>query len=40
VTALESTVAAAREQAYEAISLIQFEGYHYRRDIALRVNNG
>ena len=35
VTALGSTIAAARDRAYEAVSLIQFEGCHYRRDIAL-----
>jgi phosphoribosylamine--glycine ligase len=35
VTALGSTIAAARGRAYEAVALIQFEGAHYRRDIAL-----
>jgi phosphoribosylamine--glycine ligase len=35
VTALGSDIAAARSRAYEAVSLIQFEGCHYRRDIAL-----
>src|ERR1700720_228719 len=35
VTALGSTIAAARSRAYEAVSLIQFDGCHYRRDIAL-----
>jgi phosphoribosylamine---glycine ligase len=35
VTALGSDIAAARSCAYEAISVIQFEGCHYRRDIAL-----
>lgn len=35
VTALGASIAAARARAYEAISLIQFDGYHYRRDIAL-----
>jgi phosphoribosylamine--glycine ligase len=35
VTALGSDLAAARSRAYEAVSLIQFEGCHYRRDIAL-----
>jgi len=35
VTALGSTIVAARSRAYEAVSLIQFEGCHYRRDIAL-----
>jgi phosphoribosylamine--glycine ligase len=35
VTALGSDLAAARSRAYEAVSLIRFEGCHYRRDIAL-----
>jgi phosphoribosylamine--glycine ligase len=35
VTALGDTIAAARERAYEAAGKIQFEGCHYRRDIAL-----
>jgi phosphoribosylamine---glycine ligase len=35
VTALGSTIADARKRAYEAVALIQFEGCHYRRDIAL-----
>ena len=35
VTALGSSVETARTQAYRAASLIQFEGCHYRRDIAL-----
>jgi phosphoribosylamine--glycine ligase len=35
VTALGSTLATARERAYEAVSLIDFENCHYRRDIAL-----
>ncbi len=35
VTALGSTIAAARERAYAAASRIQFQGCHYRRDIAL-----
>ena len=35
VTALGSTIASARDCAYEAVSRIQFEGCHYRRDIAL-----
>jgi phosphoribosylamine--glycine ligase len=34
VTALGATVDAARVQAYKAVSCIQFEGRHYRRDIA------
>ena len=35
VTALGSTIAAARERAYQAAERIKFEGCHYRRDIAL-----
>ncbi len=35
VTALGSTLEAARARAYEAVSLIRFENCHYRRDIAL-----
>ncbi len=35
VTALGSTIAAARGRAYEAAARIEFEGCHYRRDIAL-----
>jgi phosphoribosylamine--glycine ligase len=35
VTALGSTIAAARERAYDAVSRIHFEGRHYRRDIAM-----
>ena len=35
VTALGSTIEAARSHAYEAIAQIHFEGFHYRRDIAL-----
>jgi len=35
VTALGSTLDAARARAYEAVSLVQFENCHYRRDIAL-----
>jgi phosphoribosylamine--glycine ligase len=35
VTALAPTVEAARTRAYEAVSLIHFEGCHYRRDIAV-----
>jgi phosphoribosylamine--glycine ligase len=35
VTALGSTVEAARARAYEAVSRIRFEGCHFRRDIAL-----
>jgi phosphoribosylamine--glycine ligase len=35
VTALGSTIEAARDRAYQAIAQIHFEGCHYRRDIAL-----
>jgi phosphoribosylamine--glycine ligase len=35
VTALGESVATARARAYEAVSQIDFEGCHYRRDIAL-----
>ena len=35
VTALGSTLEAARVRAYEAVSRINFENCHYRRDIAL-----
>ena len=35
VTALGSTIEAARARAYEAVSRVRFEGCHYRRDIAL-----
>jgi phosphoribosylamine--glycine ligase len=35
VTALGESVAAARARAYEVVSEIEFEGCHYRRDIAL-----
>jgi phosphoribosylamine--glycine ligase len=35
VTALGSTVEAARARAYKAVSRIHFENCHYRRDIAL-----
>jgi phosphoribosylamine---glycine ligase len=34
VTALGSTIDEARGRAYEAVGIIQFEGVHYRRDIA------
>jgi phosphoribosylamine--glycine ligase len=37
VTALGETVAIARGRAYEAASKIDFDGCHYRRDIALNV---
>jgi phosphoribosylamine--glycine ligase len=35
ITALGSTLEAARDRAYEAVSRIHFENCHYRRDIAL-----
>src|SRR2546423_556791 len=35
VTALGATISDARKRAYEAVACIQFEGCHYRRDIAL-----
>lgn len=35
VTALGSTLDAARARAYEAVSCIHFENCHYRRDIAM-----
>jgi phosphoribosylamine--glycine ligase len=35
VTALGSTIQAARARAYDAVARIHFEGCHYRRDIAL-----
>jgi phosphoribosylamine--glycine ligase len=37
LTALGSTLEAARTRAYEAVSRIHFENCHYRRDIALDV---
>jgi phosphoribosylamine--glycine ligase len=40
VTALGESVAAARARAYEAVSQIDFEGCHYRRDIALGGHRG
>jgi phosphoribosylamine---glycine ligase len=40
VTALGSTIGVARARAYEAISLIEFEGRHFRRDIALSAASG
>jgi phosphoribosylamine--glycine ligase len=39
VTALGSTLKAARARAYEAVSRVHFENCHYRRDIALGVTN-
>lgn len=40
VTALGETVAVARTRAYEAVSKIDFENCHYRRDIALSAMGG
>jgi phosphoribosylamine---glycine ligase len=40
VTALGDDVAMARTRAYEAVSKIDFEGCHYRRDIALGGRRG
>ena len=40
VTALGETVDAARTRAYEAVSKIDFENCHYRRDIALSAVGG
>jgi phosphoribosylamine---glycine ligase len=39
VTALGSTLEAARASAYEAVARIHFENCHYRRDIALGATN-
>jgi len=39
VTALGETLARARERAYDAVSRIHFEGAHYRRDIAAKIEN-
>jgi phosphoribosylamine--glycine ligase len=39
VTALGGTIDEARTRAYEAVSRIQFENCHYRRDIALSAVN-
>src|SRR6058998_3929502 len=39
VTALGSTLEAARARAYEAVSRIHFENCHYRHDIALGTTN-
>ena len=36
VTAISETIAAAVDKAYQAVEHIQFEGMHYRRDIACR----
>jgi phosphoribosylamine--glycine ligase len=36
VTACGSSLQSAVDRAYEAVKMIQFEGAHYRRDIAAR----
>jgi phosphoribosylamine--glycine ligase len=36
VTATAPTVSEARDRAYEAVASIDFEGAHYRSDIALK----
>jgi phosphoribosylamine--glycine ligase len=36
VTALGRTIAEAQQRAYQAMGVIQFDGMHYRRDIAKR----
>ena len=40
VTALGNTVAEARQKAYQGMSLIQFEGMHYRKDIGHQAMKG
>jgi phosphoribosylamine--glycine ligase len=40
VTALGATIKGARERAYQAASLIRFDGCHYRSDIALGAATG
>ena len=40
LTALGSTIEAARARVYEAVSRIHFENCHYRRDIALTAPHG
>jgi phosphoribosylamine--glycine ligase len=40
VTALGNTFEAARDQAYKAVDLIDFEGKTYRRDIGMRALKG
>jgi len=39
VTAMGDTVAEAKKKAYEAVSLIEFEGAYYRKDIADKAIN-
>jgi phosphoribosylamine-glycine ligase len=36
VTAMAPTLATAVETAYQAVEMIEFEGRHFRRDIARR----
>jgi phosphoribosylamine---glycine ligase len=36
VTSRASTLQAAVDRAYEAVGKIQFDGAHYRKDIAVR----
>ena len=40
VSALGSSLAEARERAYDAVSLISFDGMQYRRDIAAAAAEG
>ena len=40
VTALGKTIEEARARAYEAVAQIEFEGAHYRRDIAVAAVGG
>jgi phosphoribosylamine--glycine ligase len=40
VVALGPSVEEARARAYQACSLIQFDGMHYRRDIAVAPGEG
>ncbi|MDQ7780661.1 MAG: phosphoribosylamine--glycine ligase [Planctomycetota bacterium] len=36
VTGLGQTIAAARDEVYKAVSMISFDGMHYRKDIAVK----
>jgi phosphoribosylamine--glycine ligase len=40
ITALGETIAEAKARAYEAVSLINFEGAYYRKDIADKAIKG
>ena len=40
VTARASTLAAARDRAYEAVGRLRFDGMHYRRDLVARALEG